>query len=108
MFCGKPPSLTPSETVKKTEEIFSSHVSYKEFNREVAKRTLQSFVNELDPSKTYLLSSEISAWEGASDFLADQAVKDLKELKFTQFSLLYDLMVEGVERRESIEKEIAD
>ena len=107
-FPGKPPALTPAETIKKTEEILASHVTYKEFNREVAKRTLQSFVNELDPTKTYLLSDEISAYETPSDFLADQVVKDLKEVKFTQFSILYDVIISGVERREELEKEVSE
>ena len=101
-----PPELTSHSTKKKTEEIFRSHVSHKEFNQEIAKRTLQNFIKELDPTKTYFLENEVVKWDTPSENFLNITVTDYKKESFEEFESIYSLMLRAIERRERLEKEI--
>jgi len=103
---GKPPELTPHLTHKKSEEILKGHVTYKEFNPEIARRTLRNFLDELDPTKTYLIQSEVDQWENPSDELIEVLIHNYKKETFTHFNEIYQTMIQAIERRQKIEKKI--
>lgn len=104
---AKPPELTPHLTKKKSEEIFKAHVTYKNLSPELSERILQNYLDELDPTKTYLLDSEITTWTSPSEDLLNQLVKDYKREEFSVFDQMYSIMVAAVERRNKLEGEIA-
>ena len=103
---AKPPELTPKDTKRKIEEIFKAHVSHKTLTPELIKRSLNNFLEELDPTKTYLTESETLAWTSPSSNLLATIEKDFKADLFTQFELIYDTMVAAIKRRNTLEKEI--
>lgn len=111
-FCffleAKPPELTAHQTRKKSEEIFKAHVTYKSLTPELSRRILQNFLEELDPTKTYLIENEIVEWESPSEDLLNQMVSDYKKEDFTLFENIYQTMISAIERRNRIEEEIAD
>jgi len=90
---AKPPELTPHLTYKKSEEIFKGHVTYKELSPEIARRTLQNYINELDPTKTYFLADEVAQWENPSDELIDELIRNYKKENFTHFETIYQIMI---------------
>lgn len=100
---AKPAELTPSSTHKKAMEILKAHVSHKEFTTEVAKHTVQNFLDELDPIKTYFIEPEISKWIEPSTDLVDQLVSGFKKGDFQIFQEIYEVMVQAIERRKEIE-----
>ena len=66
---GKPPQLTPRDVKVKIEEILKAHVCHKALTSELMERTLQNFLDELDPTKTYFLEGEIAIWVHPSEEL---------------------------------------
>lgn len=109
-FCfaeAKPPELTPHLTHKKSEEIFKSHVTHKEISSDIAKRALQNFVDELDPTKTYFLAEEVSPWEHPSEELLHSVIAHYKKESFTPFEEIYKKMIEAIDRRERLEQKIS-
>ena len=71
---GKPPQIAPRDVKVKVEEILKAHVSYKSLTAELMERTLQNFVDELDPTKTYFLEEEVAPWTHPSDAVLQRAL----------------------------------
>lgn len=103
---AKPPELTPHATHKKAEEIFKGHVTYKELTPEIAQRALKNYLEELDPTKTYLLADEIATWEHPSDELLDELVSAFKKENFDPYDEIYAVMIQSIARRNLLEKKI--
>lgn len=104
---AKPPELSPHNTKKKSEEIFKGHVVHKEFTPEIASRALQNYLDELDPSKTYLIASEIAYWTDPSPELLDRLVSAYRKEEFEPYEELYQVMIQAIERRNRLEDKIA-
>lgn len=103
---AKPPELTPKDAKKKIEEILKAHVIHKTLNSEIIKRSLNNFLEELDPTKTYLIDSEVVNWYNPSVSLIETIEKDFKTDSFDQFEKIYDTMILAIKRRNNIEKSL--
>ncbi|MBF5058717.1 S41 family peptidase [Candidatus Neptunochlamydia vexilliferae] len=103
---AKPPKLTAHTTYKKSEEILKGHVSCKEMTPEIARRTLKNFLNELDPTKTYLLASEVEKWTEPSEELVDKIIQNYKKERFELYEKIYQVMVGAIHRRNDLEEKI--
>lgn len=104
---GKVPELTPKLAVSKTKEILRAHVKHKKFDAEVAKRTLANYIEELDPTKSYFIETEVDRYLNPSDDTLQAVVYDFKHKRFTAFEEIHSLFQEAVKRRGPIEVEIA-
>lgn len=104
---AKPPELTPHTAHKKAEEIFKNHVSHKELNQEIASRTLKNYLDELDPTKTYFLASDITHWEEASEGLLNALISDYMKEDFRPYEEIYQVMISAIKRRNDLEKKLA-
>ena len=104
---AKPPELTPQLTKVKIEELLNAHIVHKTLSDEVIKKTLQNYINELDPSKTYLLHPEIEHWHNPSDATVALVKNSLDKDDFSHFKEVYETMLSAIERRNSIEGKIA-
>jgi carboxyl-terminal processing protease len=103
---GKPPELTPHLTHKKAEEIFKAHVSHKALTPEIASRALKNYLEELDPTKTYLLASEIAPWNNPKEDLLESLISDYKKENFERYEELYQVMIEAIKRRNDLEEKV--
>jgi len=103
----KMPQISPKEAKAKIEEVLKAHVCHKSLNADLMKRTLQNFLDELDPTKTYLLSSEISLATQPADDLLQRALGGFKTTDYSVFHELYAVFLTAIERRNAIENEIA-
>lgn len=104
----KAPQLTPRDVKTKVEEILKAHASYKNLNEELMARTLQNFLEELDPTKTYFLEPEIAAWVRPTDETLQKALDGYKNNDFSLFHEIHDLLVNAIERRDRLENELAN
>lgn len=107
-FAAKPPELTPSDTLRKANEILKAHVRYKNFDETVAQKTFTKFLEELDPTKTYFIESEIAEWATPSETTILLTMNDFHSGKFTQFEKIFANFQKAIERRNEIEREIAN
>ncbi|MCB1107329.1 MAG: PDZ domain-containing protein [Chlamydiia bacterium] len=103
---AKPPELTPSMTHKKAEEILKGHVSHKELTPEISRRALKNFIDELDPTKTYLLENEVEKWEEPKEELLVTLVSSYKKENFEIFEDIYEVMIQAIARRNALETKI--
>ncbi|QVL57917.1 MAG: PDZ domain-containing protein [Simkaniaceae bacterium] len=104
---AKPPELTPHSTHKKAEEIFKSHVTHKELNPEISSRTLKNYLDELDPTKTYLLASEVACWDEPKGELLEALISNYKKENFEPYEAMYQVMIQAIKRRNELEKKVA-
>jgi len=101
-----PPDITPKEAVFKAEEIFQAHIRYKKFSPEIARRTLLNFIEELDPLKTYFISSEITQFTDPSNELLDKIANDYQHSHFYSFERIYKIFLQAIERRNLLESKV--
>jgi carboxyl-terminal processing protease len=103
---AKPPQLSPRDVKAKVEEILKAHVSHKTLTAELMERALQNFLEELDPTKTYFIESEIANWAHPSEFTLQRALTELKNNNFSLFKEIHTSFLSAIERRNAIELEI--
>ncbi|MBI3236975.1 MAG: PDZ domain-containing protein, partial [Chlamydiales bacterium] len=102
----KPPALTPKDTRHKIEEILKAHVCHQDLTPELLKRTLQNFIEELDPGKTYFIESDISTWLEPSEGLLEITSQSIKNEDFEVFNSIHNAMLSAIQRRNTIEPKV--
>jgi carboxyl-terminal processing protease len=103
---GKPPQLSPRDVRTKVEEILKAHVCHKTLTPELIKRSLQNFLEELDPTKTYFMESEISDWIHPSETTLQRGLTGFKNNDFSLFQEIHSAFISAIERRSAIEAEL--
>ncbi len=103
---SKLPELSSREVRAKVEEILKAHATYKKITPQIAERILQNFLEELDPSKTYLIEPEIQEWSSPADTLKQQVIDGFRNADFSLFEKIVDVMIASMERRNLLETEL--
>lgn len=103
---GKLPDITPSDVYKQMEAIMKVHAQHKQLNRELIKRALLNYLEELDPTKTYFITEDIDLWIEPSDNLLDKVLADFKKKNFDTFYLMNDKLASVIPRHHELEKKI--
>ncbi len=103
---AKVPDLSPKDTHAKIEEILKAHVSHQKLTPELLNRAFHNYLEQLDPSKTYLLTSEIEKWTEPSEALLQKALEAYQKDDFSHFSDIHSVMLKAIERRNDLEKEL--
>lgn len=104
---GKPPQLSPRDVKNKVEEILKSHVCHKTLNTELMERTLQNYLEELDPSKSYFIEEETEEWSHPGEETLQRALTGFKTKDFSLFLEIHSKFLQTIERRNSIEEELS-
>jgi carboxyl-terminal processing protease len=102
----KLPNITPRDVTIKLDEIMKSHAKYKELNSVILKRALVNYIDELDPTKTYFIESDISQWLDPSDDFINKLLADFKRGNFSAFEQIHNEMIVAIHRRNRLDKEI--
>lgn len=105
---AKPPQLSPRDVKMKVDEILKSHACHKNLTPELMQRTLQNYLEELDPTKTYFTESEIATWQNPTESILQRALLGFKNGDFSLFQEIHSLFLQAVDRRTAIEAEIAN
>lgn len=103
---AKPPQLTHRDTRIKIEEILKAHVSHQQLTEELVKRSVLNFIEELDPSKTYFIESDIQKWLEPDALTLQTTLEGYRKEDFSTFEAIHAKMVDAIARREGLEKEI--
>lgn len=110
IFCivceSKPPQLTPQDVKAKTEEVLKAHVTHKKMTPFLAERTLQNFLEELDPSKLYFLEGEIETWLHPIETELQAVLEGFKTADFSLFEKIHSVFLKAIERRNALEAKI--
>ena len=103
---AKPPTLTPKDARVKIEEILRAHVSYQKLSEEIVQRALINFIDELDPQKTYFLSSEIEKWLKAPPEFLTKILGEMSKENYESFEHILHAMHGSIERRALFEERL--
>lgn len=103
---AKPAEINQYDVSSKMQEIMRAHAVYKKMSPILAKRSLDNFINLLDPFKTYFVDGEISKWLQPSNELLEQICKDFEYSKFPAFEEIFSLMRPCIERRATFEEKL--
>ncbi len=101
------PQISPGDAKAKIEEVLRAHVSYKSFTPELMKRVLQNYLDELDPTKTYFLDTDIGIWTQPTDAVLQRALGGFKTTDYSVFHEIHSVFLKAIERRNTLESEIA-
>lgn len=103
---AKLPDITPNDVTSKLNEIMKVHASYKHLNNVLIGRILQNYLEELDPTKTYFIESDIDQWVNPTEALSAKVLTDYTKGNFEVFGQIHDKMAETIQRRHELEKQI--
>lgn len=103
---GKLPDISPTDVYNQMGAIMKAHAQHKKLTRELIKRTLVNYLEELDPTKTYFIESDISTWTEPSDALLDKILADFEKKNFDTFYAIDDKLGSVIPRRHELEKKI--
>lgn len=106
MVEAKLPEITPKQTTEKIQEIMKSHATYKELTPVLIKRIFTSYLEELDPNKTYFIEPDIQQWLDPSDPLVNKALYNLQHGNYDVFEQMQKALVTAIARRQELDKEI--
>lgn len=103
---AKLPDISPKETQEKINEIMKSHATYKELNPILIKRILNTYLEELDPNKTYFIETDIHQWTDPSDTLVNSVLYDMQHGNYAVFDQMQKALIAAIKRRRDLEKAI--
>jgi len=110
VICGfvdaKLPEIKPTTVLTKMKEIMQMHASQRELNPQIMKRTLQNYIEGMDPNKTYFIQSDIDHWIEPSDSYLDKMLNDYENTDYAVFDQIHETMIKAITRRYGLEKQI--
>lgn len=103
---AKLPDISSQDVYTQMQTIMKAHAQHKKLNRELMKRALINYLEELDPTKTYFIVEDISEWLEPTDDLLDQMLADFDKKNFDVFFQIDDKLGSVIPRRHELEKKI--
>lgn len=101
---AKLPNLTKEKMLRTANEMMQQHASQERMTPSLMRRVLNNYLEELDPTKTYFIKSNITPWLEPSDALLEEAVKDYERGDFRLFHEIHETMVSAIEFRNEIDR----
>ncbi len=101
-----PAELDEMGVVAKSNEMMVQHPSYHALNRDLAKRLLVTFCEQMDPLKVYLLKDEVAEWMHPSQEMEERVITSFQEGTFTPFESMFLRMEEAIARRHLLDKRV--
>lgn len=93
------PQIEPNQAQSKINEMLHSHVAHKKIDKEIARRALQNYVEQLDPSKTYFIEGDVQAWVEPTDEVLERLLKEYQEADYKLFAEIQAAMGKAILRR---------
>lgn len=103
---AKQPLIASNDVVKKTAEIMKAHAVHKEFTPLIAQRALKNYIENLDPTKTYFLESDVNQWIEPSDDLIEKVVKNYQTGHFETFFEIQAVFQKRIETRQKLNNQL--
>ncbi|MGR3911786.1 MAG: S41 family peptidase [Candidatus Rhabdochlamydia sp.] len=101
-------SLSSLDAYRKLEEILKYHALHHHLNEELMTRSLDNFLEELDPQHSYLLEEEVRPWLHPSSECLKIVLQEVKGKNFRFYQEMYATLLKSIERRRLIEDEIKE
>jgi carboxyl-terminal processing protease len=104
LYGAKLPEITDEDAGQILSQMMRAHVAYKKLSLPLLQRTLQSFLEELDPMKCYFLESEVQEWIEPTPALLEKIKEEIERDDFSVFFAIHSRMEGIIPRRTLLEK----
>ncbi|MCP5469121.1 MAG: PDZ domain-containing protein [Chlamydiales bacterium] len=104
LTAGKLPEITPLDVSTMLAQIMESHASYKVLTPALVARAVESYLEEIDGSRCYLLKSEVDQWLELDDYTP--LLEQVNNGDFSFFQRIQDKMLFAIHRRNRLEAKI--
>jgi len=104
LWGAKLPDIDAKDVSTLLAQMTEAHATHKTISCELVKRALACFAQELDPSKTYFLASELDPWLHPTQEQLDLWTQQVKEENFSCFCHIHACMLAAIERRSRYDK----
>lgn len=101
---AKLPEIEPQDAVKVIHEIMEAHACHKKLTPALIQRSIEIYLEELDPVKNYFLKTEVDAWLNLKEKTLEVIAQSVENGDFTFYESIYEKMRIAVARREKLEK----
>jgi len=99
---AKLPEINSSDVRSILKQIMESHASHKELTSLLVSRAIDSYLEEVDPTRCYFLKSEVECWQGLENY--DALLKQINRGDFSFFRQIQEKLLLAIQRRERLEK----
>lgn len=106
LFGARLPEIKPSDVKTILNQIMEGHVTHKDLTPTLIQRSLELYLEELDPTKTYFLASEVKPWINPPQDLLEKAASNIKKKDFSLYVEIQEEMVQAIERRKHLEEKL--
>lgn len=106
LFAARLPEIKPNDVKTILNQIMEGHVTHKELSPTLMKRSFELYLEELDPTKTYFLASEVKPWLEAPQPLLEKAAASVQRKDFSLFAQIQEEMARAIRRRNRLEEEV--
>ncbi len=107
-FAETPKLLKRSDIRPAIDEMLQYHVEYKTLSPQLVRRSIKLYLEQFDPEKIYLLSSEVAPYLNLSNEELVQCVKDYEKGGFAFFERLSEIIERAVVRSRVIRQTIGE
>lgn len=105
---NKLPDLEPQDVIQTMEHIFHAHASHKKMTTSLVKRTLGQYLEEFDPTKTYLTELDVKQWIDINEDQLQAILSRYEQADFSDFTHIHNVMCNAIKRRAEMESKIAE
>jgi len=106
-LCAAPNQLKVADVRPMFEEMLNLHVEYKEFSPVLAKRSIKLFIDQFDPYKIYLLSSEVQPYIEMNDDQLSKVVDKFNAGDLSIYANMNRLFEKGIQRARELRAQVA-
>lgn len=103
---ASPEKIKKSDVRPMLEEMLGLHVEYKEFSPKLARRAVRLFIEQFDPYRLYLLSSEVQPFLDMDDRSVDKVVAGFYRDDFAVFESLNKIFQKSILRARDIRAQV--
>lgn len=107
-FQEKSCQLKKDDIRKTMQEILAYHVEYKEFSPLIAKRSLKIFIEQFDPDRIYLLSSEAKPYLEPKEDKLKSVVRNYYQDDFSEYAKLNRTIQHSIIRARALREEVKE
>lgn len=106
-LCAHEPDLLKTSDISRImQQILSEHVDKKEVTAPVLHDAFETYINQFDPHRMYLLESETAPYFTPTAAQLEQAIQQYKRKDFSQFKQLNQVIQTSIERARRIRHDL--
>jgi carboxyl-terminal processing protease len=106
LFASSQGLLQSQDINRIMKQIFDQHVDKKEMSSAILKNSLKVYIDQFDPTRTYLLESEVQPFLALNAAEVNRSVDAYKHSEFPEYMLLNDVIQKAIIRAREVRENL--